>query len=207
MPGDFADASLVGDGAYAMPPPGPAGHSQSRFAPRRSGNKGYGGTRSPAPSWSGEARTPRSALPSRADHAARLLLSHMDFLDTLAHDDHAALCALPPPHGPLFVWLEAQFHEHGVRPWEQLQADLSGHDSAACAVRVMDGAHTHTADEVRELRQELRGLLDRMLVEQIKRQQDEAIAQAAHDPDALERYRALETQRKALLERLGRAAH
>lgn len=209
-PGDFADAALVGDGAYALAPapPGPW-QDQGRFAPRRSGsssNKGAGGRRAPAPAWQGEVRTPRSVLPSRADHAARLLLSHMDFLDTLAHDDHAALCALPAPHGPLFAWLEAQWHEHGARAWPQLQGDLRGHDSAACAERAMAGAHAPTEGETRELRQELRGLLDRMRVDQIRRQQDEAIAQAAHDPTALERYRALEVQRKALLERLGNAA-
>ena len=102
----------------------------------------------------GGARGPRTALASRADPAARLLLSHMEFLDTLAHDDHAALCALPAPHGPLFAWLEAQFHEHGVRPWEQLQTALHGHGSAVCAERVMTGAHAQTGGELRELREE-----------------------------------------------------
>ena len=210
-PGGFGDAAVVGDGAYALPPPLSSDFPQgaSRFAPRRSGSgkaKGFGDGRAPGASWQGEVRTPRSVLPSRADHAARLLLSHMDFLDTLAHDDHAALCALPAPHGPLFAWLEAQWHEHGARPWAQLQGDLHGHGSAACAERAMAGAHAPTEGETRELRQELRGLLDRMRVDQIRRQQDEAIAQAAHEPAALERYRALEAQRKALLERLGNAA-
>ena len=45
---------------------------------------------------------------------------------------------------------------------------------------------------------ELRGLLNRLLIEQIKQQQDQAIAQAAHDPAALQRYRDLEARRKAL---------
>ena len=203
-PGGFADAALVGDGSYAMPQPfAPAGGSSpNRFAPRRSGNKGYGGGRAPTPAWPTEARAPRSVPAGRADHAARLLLSHMDFLDTLGDDDHAALCALPPPHGPLFAWLEAQWHEHGMRPWEQLQGDLRGHSSEAVAARVMAGAPAHAGDEVRELRQELRGLLDRMLVEQIKRQQDEAIAQAAQDPEALVRWKALDLQYKNLLKRL-----
>ena len=205
-PGDFADAALVGDGSHGMPRSAFAGAGKDRFAPRRGASKGYASARAPAPApgW-GDARTPRGVPAARSDHAARLLLSHMAFLDTLAHDDHAALCALPAPHGPLFAWLEAQWHEHGARPWEELQGDLRGHDSAACAERVMTGAHAHTGGELRELRQELRGLLDRMRVDQIRRQQDEAIAQAAHDPAALERYRTLEVQRKALLERLGNA--
>ena len=89
-----------------------------------------------------------------------------------------------------------------MRPWEQLQGDLRGHSSEAIAARVMAGAPAHAGDEVRELRQELRGLLDRMLVEQIKRQQDEAIAQAAQDPEALVRWKALDLQYKNLLKRL-----
>ncbi len=206
-PGGFADAVLVGDGGYAMAPSfAPAGSGQNRFAPRRTGSKGYGSGRAPAPAWQTEARAPRSVPAGRADHAARLLLSHMDFLDTLGDDDHAVLCALPPPHGPLFAWLEAQWHEHGVRPWDRLQIDLHGHSSEAVAARVMAGVPVHTEDELlklrQELRQELRGLLDRMLVEQIKRQQDEAIAQAAQDPEALVRWKALDLQYKNLLKRL-----
>ena len=209
MTGGFEDAALVGDGSYGMAPPpfAPAGNSPNRFASRRGASKGYGGGRAPAPAWSGETRTPRSVPAGRADHAARLLLSHMDFLDTLGDEDHAVLCALPPPHGPLFAWLEGQLHEHGVRPWEQLQADLLGHDSQACAARVMAGAHAQTGGEMRELRQELRGLLDRMLIEQIKRQQDEAIAQAAHDPEALGRWRTLDLQYKNLLKRLDNSSN
>lgn len=207
----FEDAALVGDGSYyAMPPPlAPADNGPNRFAPRRGGtSKGYAGGRAPAQVWpAAEARTPRNVPASRADHAARLLLSHMDFLDTLGGEDQAVLCALPAPHGPLFAWLEGQLHEHGVRSWEQLQPDLSGHDSQACAARVMSGAHAQTGGDVRELRQELRGLLDRMLVEQIKRQQDEAISQAAHDPEALGRWKALNLQYKNLLKRLDNSSN
>ena len=210
--GDFADAALLGDGAYGLPQPASAGDGKGRFAARRSGTgtgkgKDYGSGRSPAPAWQGGARTPRSVPAARSDHAARLLLSHMEFLDTLAHDDHAALCALPAPHGPLFAWLEAQFHEHGVRPWEQLQTALHGHGSAVCAERVMTGAHAQTGGELRELREELRGLLDRMRVDQIRRLQDEAIAQAAHDPTALERWRSLDLQCKSLLKRLDNSSN
>ena len=150
----------------------------------------------------GGARGPRTALASRADHAARLLLSHMEFLDTLTQEDQAVLCALAAPHGTLFAWLEGQFHEHGVRSWallrEDLRQGLPGHACQALAEQVMTGAHAQTEGETTELRTELRGLLNRMLIEHIKQQQDAAIAQAAHDPSALERYRALQLRRVAL---------
>ena len=29
---------------------------------------------------------------------------------------------LPAPHGPLFVWLESQLHEHGPQPWAALRS-------------------------------------------------------------------------------------
>jgi len=174
----------------------PAPQGNPRFA-RRSG-----GPRPAAPAWGGVARGPRTAPAGRADHAARLLLSHMDFLDTLSHEDHAVLCALPAPHGALFAWIEAQFHEHGVRSWALLREDLRGHACEAIAERVMTGSHAQTEGDTPELRTELRGLLNRMLIEHIKLQQDQAIADAASDPSALERYRDLETQRKALIEKL-----
>lgn len=171
--------------------------------PQRFGRRG--GPRSKSPAWDDTPRSPRTAPASRADHAARLLLSHMGFLEGMSHEDHAALCALPAPHGPLFAWIEGQFHERGVRPWELLREDLRGHESAFFAERVMSGAHAPTEGDAHELRLELRGLLNRLLIEQIKQQQDQAIAQAAHDPSALQRYRELETRRKAL-EKMARPA-
>ena len=146
----------------------------------------------------GGVRGPRTVLASRADHAARLLLSHMAFLDTLTQEEQTVLCALAPPHGPLFTWLETQFHEHGVRSWALLREELRGQDCQAIAEQVMTGAHAQTEGETTELHTELRGLLNRMLIDHLKQQQDAAIAEAAHDPSALQRYRDLETRRKAL---------
>ncbi len=147
-------------------------------------------------------RGPSTVLANRADHAARLLLSHMEFLDALTQEEQTILCALAAPHGRLFTWLETQFHEHGVRSWallrEALRSDPSAQDCQALAERVMTGAHAQTEGETSELRAELRGLLNRMLIEHLKQQQDAAIAQAAHDPSALERYRALQLRRVAL---------
>ncbi len=173
----------------------PSARTNPRF-PRR-GSGGYGGA-PPAPAWESEPRGPRAAPASRADHAARLLLSHMDFLDTLAHEDQAALCALPAPHGPLFAWLEGQFHENGTQPWAVLRESLRGHACEAIAERVMTGSHAQTEGDTRELRMELRGLLNRMLAEQLRQQETEALQAARTDPGALQRYRELQARRVAL---------
>jgi len=143
-------------------------------------------------------RRGRGAPASRSDHAARLLLSHMDFIDSLSHEDNALLCAQAAPHGPLFAWIEMQFHEHGALPWAVLRESLRGHACESLAARVMTGAHAQTEGDTHELQQELRGLLNRMLVDQIKLQESAAIADAASDPQALQRYRALQARRLAL---------
>ncbi|WCM91997.1 DNA primase [Acidovorax sp. NCPPB 2350] len=193
---------------WGSPPPDGSG-----WAPPR--EEGYGAARPGKPwrkgggDWKGrwrdreDERPPQPRLPStpaasRADHAARLLLSHMEFLEDLSHEDHATLCALPAAHGPLFTWLEGQWHEHGPLAWAVLRESLRGHGGEALAVRVMTGSHAQTEGDAAELRAELRDLLDRMLVEDIKRQQNLLIQQAAHDPAALAQYRALEQRRQAL---------
>lgn len=141
---------------------------------------------------------PRRPLTGRADHAARLLLSHMEFLEELSHEDHTLLCDQPAPHGALFVWLEGQLHEHGPQSWAVLREALAGHDCQALAERVMTGSHAQTEGDETELRAELRGLLNRMLIEAIKLQQNALIAAASQDPAAIERYRQLQERRRAL---------
>ncbi|XAH25301.1 DNA primase [Xylophilus sp. GW821-FHT01B05] len=145
-------------------------------------------------------RSRRAPPMGRPEHAARLLLTHMSALETLSHDDHVMLGELPAPLGPLFVWLERELHEHGPRPWAALREGLRGHESEEAAARIMTGDHAETATEAdpKELRMELRGLLDLMLRERIQVQQREAIAAAATDPAALQRWRELEKQRQAL---------
>ena len=156
--------------------------------------------------WPPQPRLPRTPTASRADHAARLLLSHMAFLEELTHDDHTTLCAQPAPHGPLFSWLEAQFHEHGPLAWAVLRESLREHECEALAVKVMTGSHAQTEGAMQELRLELRDLLNRMQIEDIEAQQKLLMLQAADDPTALERYRDLEQKRRVLLGVAAKAA-
>jgi len=135
---------------------------------------------------------------SRADHAARILLDNMAILESLTNEDHALLCALGAPQGPLFSWMEAQYHEHGVQPWVALRAGLQGHESEVYATRIMTGHELVSADDPGEALGELRHLLNRMLVEQLKTDETQAIAAAKTDPTALQRYRELQARRLML---------
>jgi DNA primase len=62
----------------------------------------------------------------------------------------------------------------------------------------MSGPDLDRAEHSAETPQELRNLLNRMLVEQLKAQETEAIAASTSDPSALQRYRELQTRRREL---------
>jgi DNA primase len=150
-------------------------------------------------------RSQRSRLPaSRADHAARILLEQMAALESLSVEDHALLCHLPAPHGPLFVWLERQWHEHGAQTWVALREGLHEHESEALALKLMAGFELNDSADTSETPDELRKLIDRMLIEQLKLEETQAIEAAKADPSALQHYRELQT-RRILLEANSRA--
>jgi len=132
----------------------------------------------------------------RNNQVARLLLSHMAFMEHLSHEELALLCALPAPHGPLFAWLEGQYHEHGPHSWAVLRSRLQQHPSGSWAERLMREAHTEGTEI--ELQAELRLSLNFMLLEDIEKKQNALIAQAAHDPTALARWLALKERHRAL---------
>jgi DNA primase len=139
----------------------------------------------------------RSQPASRADHATRILLGQSALWDLLSNEDHALLCELPEPHGPLLSWLEGQMHEHGVLPWEALREALTGHEGEDLALRLMSGP-TIPVEPVSESAPELRDLLNRMLIDRLKQQETEAIEASKADPRALQRYRELQTRRLQL---------
>jgi DNA primase len=135
---------------------------------------------------------------SRADHAARILLDNMAALEELSAEDHALLCSLSAPHGPLFTWLEQQLHEHGPQPWVALREGLRDHESEMFALKLMTGFELGSSDDAHEAKNELRSLLNRMLIEELKLQETFAIEAAKEDPAALHRYRELQARRLVL---------
>ena len=135
---------------------------------------------------------------SRADHAVRLLLSNMAAWENLSQEDHAMLCEQPVPHGEVFVWLDGQFHEHGALPWGVLREAIKGRDFELRVMRLMGSAPVDAGAQNQEATRELRALLDLMLADQLMQQETEALAAAATDPEALQRYRALQERRRTL---------
>ena len=135
---------------------------------------------------------------SRADHAARILLDNMAALESLSAEDHTLLCGLPAPHGPLFTWLESQLHEHGPIPWVALREGLQGHESEAFALKLMAGYELGADSDAAEELNELRHLINRMLIEHLKTEETLAIEAAKVDPGALQRYRELQARRLLL---------
>ena len=174
------DGSMTGQGF---------GNSGKRpFKGSSGGGYGYAGARSGS----------RTAPTSRADHATRILLGHSELWAALSNEDHGLLCELPEPNGPLMAWLEAQLHDHGALPWEALRESLNGHTAESLALRLMSELAV-PVQPVSESGMELRDLLNRMLIDRLNLQEQEAIAASKADPNALERYKILNARKKQLI--------
>ena len=142
----------------------------------------------------------------RADHAARILISNTDLWDAMSHDDHAMLCEQPAPAGALFVWLEAQLHDHGALPWGALREGLRGAALEPFALKLMAEAPkkddendtANTQDAIREAQQELRALLNRMHIDRLKALETELIEAAKADPTKYVQYKEVFNRRDKL---------
>ena len=149
---------------------------------------------------------PRTQPASRADHAIRLVLSNMALWDSLSAEDHAMLCDLPDQHGQLMRWLDSQFHDHGPLAWGTLQEEIKPQSFANFVEKLM-AEHAPTEPganpdfEPGEAYQELRLLLNMMLIDKLKELETEALkaAESSQDPEALNRWRDLHQRRRALM--------
>ena len=124
-----------------------------------------------------------------------MLLLHSDWWQQLDADDHELLAALPSVHGPLCAWLERYLNEHGASPWAVLEQALQETEWAEASLRLVP--QSVLADEMQFA--DLRRVVDGMWVKSLQAQQELLIQQAATDPQALTRWRELETRRKRLL--------
>ncbi len=187
MPGDARPGTAAGDrGGRGH---GPAKGRTPGYEPRQRAFGGGGGGYAPG----------RARPASRADHAARILLGSTQGWEGLSAEDHAMLCGLPAPHGPLFVWLEHQLHDHGPQPWAAMREGLRGHDSEDLALRLMGSADMASDDDAHATQEELRNLLRLMLADHLKAQENLALQAMLTDPAAEQRYRELQARRKALV--------
>ncbi len=149
-------------------------------------------------------RSPRSGPSSRADHACRLLLTEPALWQHLSAQDHALLGELPVPHGPLLAWLEGQVQEHGPLSWRAWREGLRGLAFEALALKLASDLPEPAAEQDsasggdRGSLQELRSVLNGLLIERLEQQKSEAIAAMANDPSALKRYQELDLQWRQL---------
>lgn len=168
--------SASGENARSAPSPGPgqrprrgsAGGPDERWHDRRHDGWHDGWNDSPGP-----ARL-RAAPASRASRALQIVLTDPAAWPALGEPDQHLLCSQPAPHGPLFAWLDRQFHEHGPQPWAALRQALRGHPLEAAAVHEVQ---TLLALEgIASDRDDLQSVLRGARVEDIKRRMDAALA-------------------------------
>ena len=167
-----------GTNARSAPSPGPgqrpwrgsAGGPDERWHDRR--NDGwYDGWHD---GWPSSAARLRAAPASRASRALQIVLTDPAAWPALGEPDQHLLCSQPAPHGPLFAWLDRQFHEHGPQPWAALRQALHGHPLEAAAVHEVQ---TLLALEgIASDRDDLQSVLRGARVEDIKRRMDAALA-------------------------------
>ncbi len=157
-------------------------------------------------------RSGARGLLGRTDRVARLVLATPEAWDWLSADDHQLLAHEPAPHGPLFAWLETQWHEHGPQPWAALREALRDQPFEALALELNAGGLALQRPEDEELhgssgvalpspadlRRELGELMRRLHIDELKQRETELIAAVGRDPQALERYRELQALRKTL---------
>ena len=164
-----------GTNARSAPSPGPgqrpwrgsAGGPDERWHDRR--NDGWHDD-----SWQNSAARLRAAPASRASRALQIVLTDPAAWPALGEPDQHLLCSQPAPHGPLFAWLDRQFHEHGPQPWAALRQALRGHPLEAAAVHEVQ---TLLALEgIASDRDDLQSVLRGARVEDIKRRMDAALA-------------------------------
>ena len=129
----------------------------------------------------------RIAPASREDRILRLLLTEPSCWDRIDDAQHALLCSLPVPHGPLFSWLESQIHEHGPQPWAALREGLRDHPQEAYALNQL----AQIPPGIEPSWEETRPLFEELLKKARQHEMDELAQRAASDPQAMARFKAL----------------
>ena len=124
---------------------------------------------------------------SREDRVLRLVLTEPQSWDRLSGEEHALLTALPTPHGPLFVWLESQLHEHGPQPWAALREALREHPFEKHAVAQL----AQVPEGIESDWLEVRHILNQLIKLDRQREMSELAPRVTGDPAARQRYMVL----------------
>jgi DNA primase len=129
---------------------------------------------------------------SREDRVLRALLTESQAWDKLNHDEHALLSGLAAPHGPLFIWLESQLHEHGPQPWAALREGLREHAHENYALSQL----AQIPEGIESDWSEVRSILDQLSRLARQTEMQDLALRASTDPAALARYRELAALQK-----------
>jgi DNA primase len=180
--GEIADLAQLDarelEGLWTGRPPG-SGRPQRRKtgATERGGTSGFAARRPPG----------RVQPPGRGDRALQVMLCDPQAWGSLSHDDHHLLCELPAPLGPLFTWLDAQWHDHGPQEWAALREALRGHEHESFAVSLV----ARLPDALENDPAELANIVGREREQRRAAEMAELSRRAATDPAAYERLRHL----------------
>lgn len=131
---------------------------------------------------------PRRAPAGRTTRALQIVLTEPAAWERLSQSDHALLCDLPAPLGPLFTWLTGQHLDHGPQPWSALREALRGHAQEALAVQLVDSVPPDIESDAGELARILAAEHDARYAAERQRVADAA---AAGDADAYARLREM----------------
>jgi DNA primase len=131
----------------------------------------------------------RKGVASRADRALGLLMVNPIAWDQLSQEDHTMLIELPEPHGALFAWLDAQRLEYGPQAWAALREGLRGHPHETFALSQAEFAND-PSDELSD-ETEIQDVMARLRIDEWRKQSTLLAEEAAHDPQALARLKAL----------------
>jgi DNA primase len=115
---------------------------------------------------------PRASPTSRASRALQIVLTDPGAWERLSEAEHALLCDLPAPHGPLFTWLAGQSLDHGPQPWSALRHGLRGHAHEDFA----NGQVERLPPDIAADPDELQSILRAERREHLKRRMDQALA-------------------------------
>jgi DNA primase len=158
--------------------------------------------RAPAPAAAGGGQGPlrllrRGAIRVRpagpADIAVRLLLQHADWWDRLSPDDQQLLHDIGGTHGEIVRWLEGQLMEHGAMTWSALHDALEGQPWAEEARAWVRAGLGDEGYQLEELQQALS-----MLVQEVLKQEADAIIASEPGAEELRRYREILEQIKLI---------
>jgi DNA primase len=124
-----------------------------------------------------------------ADIAVRLLLQHADWWDRLSADDQQLLHDIGGTHGDIVRWLEGQLMEHGAMTWSALNDALEDQPWAEQARVWVRAGLGDEGYKLEELQQALA-----MLMQEVLKQEADAIIASEPGADDLLRYREILAQ-------------